>query len=71
MEVMTPQEFAEKMRGLVEKHTSYIDFFGKDTPYLDPEECHPEMDHLMCEVLIQLGYEEGVDIFRNTKKWYG
>lgn len=70
MEVMTPDEFAEKMRELIEKHTHEIEFFGKDTPYLDPEECHPEMDHLLCEVLTQLGYGEGVEIFRNTQKWY-
>lgn len=36
----------------------------------DPEYVHGEMDDLLCEVLESLGYGEGVEIFRNTYKWY-
>lgn len=34
------------------------------------ESWHSSMDDLMCRVLIDLGYGEGVDIFYNTPKWY-
>lgn len=27
-------------------------------------------DKLMCDVLTQLGYGEGVEIFKNAPKWY-
>ena len=70
MDVMTPEEFSEKMRELIDKHTHPMRFIDRGTLYFDPEDCHPEMDHLMCTVLTQLGYGEGVDIFNNTKKWY-
>lgn len=70
MDVMTPEEFAERMRELIVKNTHPIEFLGDDVPYFDPEDCHPEMDELLCKVLKQLGYGEGVDIFKNTKKWY-
>lgn len=29
-----------------------------------------KMDDYICEVLRALGYEEGVEIFENTPKWY-
>jgi len=54
--VLTPQEFAEKM-----KNISMND---------DTEMGHVNMDNLMCEVLESLGYKEGIDVFRNTGKWY-
>ena len=54
--VLTPQEFAEKMRELSEMN--YV------------ESAHGPMDNLMCETLKALGYGEGVEIFENTDKWY-
>jgi len=36
----------------------------------DTETQHYVMDQIICEVLIDLGYEEGVRIFKDTKKWY-
>ena len=36
----------------------------------DPEAVHSEMDNLMCDVLISLGYEDGIKIFKETKKYY-
>ena len=54
--VLTPQEFAEKMKSLAEKESV---------------QCRRmDMDNLMCETLKALGYEEGVEIFENTDKWY-
>lgn len=34
------------------------------------EDRHIEMDSLMCELLTQLGYEEGIAVFQSTDKWY-
>lgn len=53
--VMTFEEFAEKMEKLTE---------------LDMERRHVEMDNLMCELLTELGYGEGVEIFEDCYKWY-
>ena len=56
--VMTPEEFKIRMLKL------------HDNDDLDIEERHILMDKLMCELLIDLGYWEGVHIFNNTKMWY-
>ena len=53
----TPEEFADEMRRLninIE-HT---------------EDRHIEMDDAMCALLISLGYEEGIEVFIDAKKWY-
>lgn len=34
------------------------------------EEGHQYADNLMCDLLISLGYEEGINIFLNSDKWY-
>ena len=36
----------------------------------DIEGAHSEADDLMCQLLEELGYEEGVKIFKNAEKWY-
>jgi len=36
----------------------------------DFEQSHSAMDDLMAKVLVELGYGEGVAIFRKQKKWY-
>ena len=36
----------------------------------DPEELHIKADNLMCTVLSELGYGEGVDIFNRMEIWY-
>lgn len=38
--------------------------------YDDPEEMHYYADMLMCELLTELGYNEGVEIFKEMPKWY-
>lgn len=55
---MTPEEFKNKMELINEE---YCD---------DNEAKHVCMDRLMCELLSSIGYEEGIDIFRDTDKWY-
>ena len=39
-------------------------------PYYDEEDAHRQMDGIMANLLRQLGYREGIDIFENTNKWY-
>lgn len=34
------------------------------------EDCHMEMDELLCRTLESLGYGEAIAIFRGTPKWY-
>lgn len=34
------------------------------------ESWHRDMDNLMCRVLIDLGYGDGIDVFYDTDKWY-
>jgi 5'-deoxynucleotidase YfbR-like HD superfamily hydrolase len=53
---MTPEEFAEKMKEIE------ISF--------DPEKAHSKADDLLCAVLRELGYEDGIKIFEEMEKWY-
>ena len=53
---MTPEEFAETMKEIAESE--------------DPECAHGDMDDLMCQLLEDLGYEEGVKIYLDADKWY-
>ena len=53
---MKPQEFKELMEQL-----ENLD---------DPEEAHARADILMCEVLNELGYSEGIQVFEKMTKWY-
>lgn len=56
--VMTPEEFAEKMR-----EYSNQDEYGPSTG-------HQLADEDMCDVLTALGYGDGVAIFKAMEKWY-
>ena len=56
---MNPQVFYEKMKRLRGDNDDY-----------DKELTHDAMDNLMCEVLTELGYEDGVKVFQETDKWY-
>lgn len=62
LEKITPKEFYEKMKALSDSTVS--------DEYIDLEDQHIEMDELMCEVLTQLGYGDGVEAFKNAYKWY-
>ena len=63
--VMTPEEFAKAMK---KASDNLNDPTGH--PYYDEEVAHMQMDDLMSDLLRQLGYGEGIDIFENTNKWY-
>ena len=58
---LTPEEFTNKMTELYKKY-----IIEKD----DEEYAHGHMDELICELLINLGYEDGVRVFYATPKWY-
>lgn len=53
---MTPQEFKEKMIEI--------------SKIVDIECSHGLADDLMKKALIELGYEDGVQIFEKMDKWY-
>lgn len=59
----TPEEFAAKMRNIPKT----LDSHGR--PW-DAEDSHILADDYMCDLLRELGYEEGVYIFENMNKWY-
>lgn len=58
MNIMTPEEFKNKMQEIYDKS------------YGGGEEGHMMADVLLCEVLMQLGYKEGIDIFNSMEVWY-
>lgn len=51
-------EFTNKMRAI----------YNDDSLY--EESMHIDMDDVMCEALMKLGFGEGVEIFKHTEKWY-
>ena len=53
---MTPKEFAEVMQKLMRGS--------------DEEVEHQEADKLICKILTELGYGEGVAVFIAATKWY-
>ena len=52
--MFSPLEFKEKMKEIAKFE----------------EEGHRPADKLMCEVLKELGFKEGIEIFENMDKWY-
>jgi hypothetical protein len=53
---LTPKEFKIKIKSLVNKD--------------DYEKAHGEMDNILCDLLISLGYQAGIKIFKKQGKWY-
>jgi hypothetical protein len=37
----------------------------------DPQARHDKMDRLLCDILIEMGLEEIVNIYEKTSHWYG
>ena len=60
--MITPEEFAEQMVKIVNTDTGYHG--------IDIEMNHVHGDNLMEETLIELGYGDGVEVFRDMPKWY-
>ena len=53
---VTPAEFEDEMKKIANTD--------------DSETSHVAADELMCKVLVSHGYEAGVKIFENMRKWY-
>lgn len=53
--MMNPKEFKEEMERL---------------SHLDVERRHIEMDGCMAQLLTELGYGEGIEIFYSVEMWY-
>lgn len=53
---MTPEEFKTEMQEIADNYNTEIR--------------HIEADDLMCKLLKELGYSEGVDVFESMYKWY-
>jgi len=58
---MTPEGFKEAMQMI------YDYSLGTD----DLSDTHERADILMCQILQELGYGAGINIFCKLKKWYG
>lgn len=58
---MTPEEFKQAMADAYHKYYEIE---------CDEELVHGAMDYIICELLRDLGYGEGIDIFDNTPMWY-
>lgn len=55
---MTPQQFKEEMERTYPARG------------YDPECAHSHADYIMMQILRQLGYGEGLDIYDKAEKWY-
>lgn len=60
------EKFAKEMQEIVDKY----DNLSRETGMLDIEYRHLDMDDLICRTLDALGFNEGVEIFTDTKKYY-
>lgn len=58
---MTKEEFYHEMLALEETYAVALD---------DEELFHIKADELICKLLIELGYGQGVEVFLDTPKWY-
>ena len=65
---MTPEEFKTHMEN-ISKDVMELDDQNPDMPSMI-EAAHIKADELMCEILIELGYEEGIKIFKRMEKYY-
>ena len=55
---MTPKEFYEQMQRI------------RANEDLSNDDKHERMDALMCKLLADMGYTDGIEVFRSTEKWY-
>lgn len=67
---ITPEEFTEGMRKMMDLYNDFISHGRSYEFKYDVESLHVDMDNLLCEVLTNLGYGEGVKIFKAAPKWY-
>jgi hypothetical protein len=58
---MTPEQFRDEMASILK---------ADQERGADHEETHLAADHVMCELLRELGYGDGVDCYEQMKRWY-
>lgn len=58
--------FTDSMREIARRSELHRD----DPMYIDQETAHVIADEYMCQVLRDLGFNEGIDIFESMPKWY-
>lgn len=65
---ITPEEFKKRMNEL-SKNVMELDDQNPDMTSMI-EKAHVQADELMCQILTDLGYEEGIDLFKKMEKYY-
>lgn len=65
---MTPKEFKTHMQK-ISKNVMELDN-QKPAILSMIEKAHVQADELMCQILIDLGYGEGIDLFKKMEKYY-
>ena len=65
---MTPIEFKTHMQK-ISKNVMELDDQNQDMPSMI-EKAHIQADELMCQILTDLGYGEGIDLFKKMEKYY-
>lgn len=65
-DLITPAEFAKRMQWIRDRIGEKRETYGS----YDQEDTHRMADVLMEEVLIAIGYGDGVAIFEDMPKWY-
>ncbi len=72
-------KYAQRCKNIYERIRNHkqpsLDYFELMTNMInlskdDTEACHKGMDDLLCNLLVELGYEDVVQLFRKTEKWY-
>ena len=62
MKPPTPEEFYEHMLKIKNMYS-----IGENQ---DTEMLHIKFDEYICDVLKSYGFNKGVEVFKNTEKWY-
>ena len=65
---ITPKEFKTHMQK-ISKNVMELDDQNPDMPSMI-EKAHVQADELMCQILTDLGYGEGIDLFKKMEKYY-
>ena len=65
---ITPKEFKIHMQK-ISKNVMELDDQNENMPQMI-EEAHIQADELMCQILTDLGYGEGIELFKRMEKYY-
>ena len=62
----SPENFTHKVKEILERYEKTKEKYG----YADLEYRHLELDQLMYDYLTKVGCGEGVELIKNTPRWY-